>query len=119
MTIQEFITSFNKGNQHQKSKLVVQWYLREPAQHLAMSMSGNSPYESFHILGYTEKRVGLWYAKTKTGNTILMTAFALRPSGEETFKEWAIRVPINFAEANKKIFIESFDNLVMPEHLSN
>jgi hypothetical protein len=119
MNTQTFISLFNKGNRKDKSQLLLD-NLRdvEASQHLVIDMKGG-PYESFNILAFAAKRLGYWYAKTITGDMIPMTAFRLHPSGEKTFSEWAVQVPINFADAHRAMFIQSFENLVLPEHAAN
>ena len=119
MNTQAFIKTFNKGGQQQKSKLIIDNDLREPTQHLILALTENAPYEAFHILGFAKMRAGIWYAATRDGKRIPMTAFELHPSGAKTFSEWAVLVPINFAEAHKEMFIAAFDNLVLPKHADN
>lgn len=119
MNTKQFIKAFNKGNQHDKSILIFKHHLKDPTQHLAIELKDNGPYTHFHILAFSTIRAGFWYVATKDNRRILMTAFPLYPDGEQTFKEWAINVPINFAESIRELFVQTFEHLVLPQYVSN
>jgi hypothetical protein len=121
MKQKKFIKVFNKASQKEKAKMLIAGFPKEPTQQLAIELKGDGQYTHFHIMAYSSLRVGIWYAVTIDDRRIVMSAFALHPEGEKTFKEWAWHdeLPKVFAESIREKFIAAFDHIVLPENVLN
>jgi hypothetical protein len=120
ITTKQFIERFNKGNARDRADLFIELDLKEANQHIAMKMPPKADCASVHILGYAKIRAGIWYMKNREGERILGSAFWLYPEGERTFNAWVKTVPSKkWGESLKEEIIQAFENIVMPECMSN
>lgn len=120
MSPNEFIKAFNSGDVKARATLYRRQNLKEADVNLMVPLPPNEKVTAVVFAGYLKVRAAVWYIITAEEKRLPGKAFRMRPSGKETFDEFAATSGNRkFAEQFKEHVIKAFDGAVLPDEWGN